>query len=454
MRFKNLIPEDPQFNIFTGPNSGGNPNGEAIGGQGDDIKPKGDDGSTDPTLPKDPPPPSADVFQVELNGKTFLLNDKGDAIDDKGNVTIPAATIGLLNLEKVKVETKAGEGEEVEIDGTVLYIRPDGAVYDKDGKVVHTKEQFDAIKQQNAPAIDWDKIYADTGLAYEEDGKPVTFTPDTEGIINYIKTVQEDVTERAIQHYHNTLAESFPEYMDILNHLKDHGTIENYVSQVDYLKIDPTTLTETQKDAIILAHRRDLGEDPDSGTAYIKYAKDAGIYDKLFENSLKNKQASQAAKASERLANEEQERAMREKSASDFFNSVTNIVKSGKLNIKGEEINIPEVIKFKDNGKEIIKSRADLIEYATKMKEFNIDGRKYRLTQYQYDTQVNNTTERVVYDMLNSFTNYQIRGIATKQTNNTPRATYTTTTKHGSTPTQNPSQSGYPQGRPILNTGK
>ena len=78
MRFKNLIPEDPQFKIFTDPNPGGNPNGEAIGGQGDDIKPKGDDGSTDPTLPKDPPPPSADVFQVELNGKTFLLNDKGD----------------------------------------------------------------------------------------------------------------------------------------------------------------------------------------------------------------------------------------------------------------------------------------------------------------------------------------------------------------------------------------
>ena len=154
MRFKNLIPEDPQFNIFTEPKTGGDP----VGGQGDPIEPKGDDSNTDPTEKKDPPPPSTDVFQVELNGKTFLLNDKGDAVDDKGNVTIPAATIGLLNLEKVKVEAKAGDGEEVEIDGTVLYLKPDGAVYDKEGKVVHTKEQFEAIKQQNAPAVDWDAI--------------------------------------------------------------------------------------------------------------------------------------------------------------------------------------------------------------------------------------------------------------------------------------------------------
>lgn len=77
------------------------------------------------------------------------------------------------------------EPEQVEIDGTLYTLDDNGNAVDDNGEIKFTKEQIDAMSDENANELDGDYIEAiskASGIVIkDEKGEPVKFEPTIEG---------------------------------------------------------------------------------------------------------------------------------------------------------------------------------------------------------------------------------------------------------------------------------
>lgn len=292
--------------------------------------------------------------QVEIDGVVYSINETGDAINDKGEVVFTA--------DKLK------EFEEADDDTDTV--------------------SLNAIKQRV------------NVILTDEAGKEVEYEDSVEGIARYVSDVvahrAKELNDGAIQRFFERNPEIHKAYL----YKEQNGNLEGFKDTISWKDFDLSTATPDHYKAIITNHRKRLGDD-ETAIGYLIGKLEA---DKTLETYGKNlvldyvkEEEKQAALVAKRV--EEDEKRVKEENTA-YWNKVKSVITSGNVVVDDKTVIIPEVLRVKDNG--VIKNytRDDFYKYVYELKQYDIDGTKYALTQYQYEQVLRDKNRNENHDVL------------------------------------------------------
>lgn len=134
------------------------------------------------------------------------------------------------------------ESEQVEIDGTLYTLDDNGNAVDDNGEIKFTKEQIDAMSDENANELDGDYIEAiskASGIVIkDEKGEPVKFEPTIEGFAKREAAVKALGEREGFAKGFNEFLANNPDIAALVEYKSKFGTIEGYSANVDYSKVE------------------------------------------------------------------------------------------------------------------------------------------------------------------------------------------------------------------------
>lgn len=137
---------------------------------------------------------------------------------------------------------KETEPEQVEIDGTLYTLDDNGNAVDDNGEIKFTKEQIDAMSDENANELDGDYIEAiskASGIVIkDEKGEPVKFEPTIEGFAKREAAVKALGEREGFAKGFNEFLANNPDIAALVEYKSKFGTIEGYSANVDYSKVE------------------------------------------------------------------------------------------------------------------------------------------------------------------------------------------------------------------------
>lgn len=297
--------------------------------------------------------------QIEYDGQIYTVDDKGNIVDDKGQIF--------------------KEAKDVE-------------AWLKENEIV------DDTKEENNNEIDIKSIQEAFGIEVtDEQGKPVEFTNDTEGLKSYVDSVinikSKDIQEATINSFldNNPLVAEFIDYVQINN-----GSPVGFGTLPDRSKVQLNKDNEQQQEYIIRMAAREFGN-ASLNDNYIKYLKDSGgLYDEakaqLEALVEKDKQVR------ERIAQQaEAQRQQDEQDLIDYWKNVNSIIES--RNIAGYKL--PESFTKEVDGKKVIITPNDFFDYLTRRTVTDEEGN--RITPYQRDLNAISEQEELNKDLLDAW---------------------------------------------------
>lgn len=297
--------------------------------------------------------------QIEYDGQVYTVDDKGNIVDDKGQIF--------------------KEAKDVE-------------AWLKENEIV------DDTKEENNNEIDIKSIQEAFGIEVtDEQGKPVEFTNDTEGLKSYVDSVinikSKDIQEATINSFldNNPLVAEFIDYVQVNN-----GSPVGFGTLPDRSKVQLNKDNEQQQEYIIRMAAREFGN-ASLNDNYIKYLKDSGgLYDEakaqLEALVEKDKQVR------ERIAQQaEAQRQQDEQDLIDYWKNVNSIIES--RNIAGYKL--PESFTKEVDGKKVIITPNDFFDYLTRRTVTDEQGN--RITPYQRDLNAISEQEELNKDLLDAW---------------------------------------------------
>lgn len=371
-----------------------------IGGgskEGDGTKPGEDvthlDGKGDPTNPDD-------VTGKDGNkpGKQSAAEDPNKGGEEKKDGVEPAnSSTGGLE-----------PNSQIEYDGQVYTVDDKGNIVDDKGQIfkeakdveawIKENEIVDDTKEENNNEIDIKTIQEAFGIEVtDEQGKPVEFTNDTEGLKSYVDSVinikSKDIQEATINSFldNNPLVAEFIDYVQVNN-----GSPVGFGTLPDRSKVQLNKDNEQQQEYIIRMAAREFGN-ASLNDNYIKYLKDSGgLYDEakaqLEALVEKDKQVR------ERIAQQaEAQRQQDEQDLIDYWKNVNSIIES--RNIAGYKL--PESFTKEVDGKKVIITPNDFFDYLTRRTVTDEQGN--RITPYQRDLNAISEQEELNKDLLDAW---------------------------------------------------
>lgn len=297
--------------------------------------------------------------QIEYDGQVYTVDDKGNIVDDKGQIFKEAKDVeAWLKENEIVDDTKEGNNNEIDI------------------KTI-----------QEAFGIE----------ITDEQGKPVEFTNDTEGLKSYVDSVinikSKDIQEATINSFldNNPLVAEFIDYVQVNN-----GSPVGFGTLPDRSKVQLNKDNEQQQEYIIRMAAREFGN-ASLNDNYIKYLKDSGgLYDEakaqLEALVEKDKQVR------ERIAQQaEAQRQQDEQDLIDYWKNVNSIIES--RNIAGYKL--PESFTKEVDGKKVIITPNDFFDYLTRRTVTDEQGN--RITPYQRDLNAISEQEELNKDLLDAW---------------------------------------------------
>lgn len=285
-------------------------------------------------------------------------------------------------------------GTEVEFDGQTYTVAENGDLVDKDGKVFKEAKDIKAWLDENQVADENDtndlslsNIQQSIGIEItDEEGKPVEFTDDIEGVKGYINSVIELKSNELQQGAVNKLFNDNPILKQFVDYLQvNDGDPRGFGELPDRSGIQVDKDNEAQQEAIILQAAREFGN-KSLNDNYIKFLKSTGG---LYDEAVAQLQALQAKdKATLEQIQADAEDARREEQAKiqQYWNNVYNVVKNGVIG----EYKLPDSFVKEVDGKKITLTRNDFYNYLSRATEVDENGN--RITAYQRD--LNNLSDQ------------------------------------------------------------
>lgn len=315
------------------------------GGNADDVT--GKDGSTTqqqtPPVQDEPDTTSStgelsEGDTIEFDGAIYTVDNKGNLIDDKGVIFKEADKVADW-LKSVEVE----EGNEGNLEVSIASI-------------------------QEALGI----------TVTDDNGNPVEFTNDAQGLNAYVNAVidlkSNELQQAAINKIYadNPLLKQFTDYVQLT------GTPRGFGEIPDRSGIVLDKENEEQLKAVIRMAAKEFGN-KSLNENYIKYLKDSGsLYDEakgqlamLVEKDRQIRADIEARAAAKREADA--------KSISDYWNKVNNVINSRVI----AGYKLPESFIKEANGQKVTITPNDFYNYLSKATETDTDGNK--VTGYQRD---------------------------------------------------------------------
>ena len=293
------------------------------------------------------------------------------------------------NKEGEEAETKdssTGElsaGDNVEFEGNTYTVADNGDLVDKDGNVFkkadEVKEWIDSLQEEEDNTISLDSIQDAFGeTIVGEDGNPIEFTNDAEGVKAYVNAVfdlkSKEIQEGAINKLYadNPLLKQFQDYVQVTGSPVGFGELPDRTGW----EIDKDNTN--QQEAIIRMAAKEFGNKSINDN-YLKYLKDTGgLYEeavnqlKALQDKDKNVRAEIERRAAEARATEQQE-------LENYWNKVNDVI-NGRT-IAGYKL--PDSFVKEVDGKKQTLTPTDFYNYLSRQTEVDADGN--RITGYQKD---------------------------------------------------------------------
>ena len=299
-------------------------------------------------------------------------NANENNVDDNSNDNSDNSSTGELKA-----------GDHVEFDGVVYTVSENGDLVDENNNVFKKANEIEdwinSLDTEENNGIDIDGIQTAVGIeVIGEDGNPMEFTNDAEGVNAYVKAVI-DLKSRELQdgainklYADNPILKQFQDYVTV------NGTYHGFGELPDRTGWVVDKDNTDQQEAIVKIAAAEFGN-MSINDNYIKYLKDTGaLYDEAVNQLLalqqKDKEVRRDIEARAIAARQQEQEELE-----NYWNKVNDVI-NGRT-IAGYKL--PEsFIKEVDGKKQTVTPR-DFYDYLSKQTEVDADGN--RMTGYQKD---------------------------------------------------------------------
>lgn len=291
-------------------------------------------------------------------------------------------------------EVTLSEGDTVNVDGVDYTIDADGNAVAADGTVFRTASELTELIAQNGsePSV-LDQLQTRFGSDFkDEDGNPIVFDNNAEGIAAYVDTVVQSRIVEAQTAALNNLFETYPQVEQVINHLKLNGTLEDFVEIPDRSNITVSKDNEEQQASFIREEWKLSGKKGDVNK-FIDYCKNAGI---LYDTAVESKEAVDSiyeSRLAEQKAQVEAKEAAAAAEEKAYWDNVEKTISKGEL----LGYSIPEQIQCNKDGKKVMLSRKDFLKYVST--PVDSEGN----TAYMLDEAKVDSNARMQDDLLKAF---------------------------------------------------
>lgn len=259
-------------------------------------------------------------------------------------------------------EVKLSEGDTVNVDGIDYTIDAEGNAIAADGTVFRTATELAELIAQNGskPNV-LNQLQTRFGSDFkDENGNPIVFDDNEEGIAAYVETVVQSRVKEAQAAAINNLFETYPQVEQVINHLKLNGTLNDFVEIPDRSQITVSKDNEEQQAAFIREEWKLSGKKGDVNK-FIDYCKNAGI---LYDTAVESKEAVDSiyeSRLAEQKAQVEAKEAAAAAEEKAYWDNVEKTISKGEL----LGYSIPEQIQCNKDGKKVMLSRRDFLKYVS-----------------------------------------------------------------------------------------
>lgn len=326
------------------------------------------------------------------NKNTSDNNDDNNNNNDNNNGDDTHST-GELNV-----------GDQIEVDGVTYTVSENGDVVDAEGNVFKAAadvaewlKTVDVKDDDDNDKLSLSSIQEAVGITInDENGNPVEFTEDANGVKSYIDSVinlrSTELQQAAINRLYqdNPLLKQFQDYVQLKGTPKGFGDIPDRSG----IKLDKEN--ENQLIAVIKMAATEFGN-KSLNDNYIKYLRDSGsLYDeaKIQLAALVDKDKAY------RKDIETQAAAQRQKEADDlkaYWEKVNNMINGRVIN----GYKIPDSFTKEVDGKKIVITPNDFFNYVSNASVEREDGSK--ITGYQRDLAELTDDEYMAREMLDAW---------------------------------------------------
>ena len=329
--------------------------------------------------------PIQDVNQDQPNNDKENPNEKNPNEEDKENP----------NEEDIKLE----EGNTVTVEDKTYTVDKDGNLVDDKGNIFKKAEEVkDWLKEFSVDETKDDEINLDNiqkALDYEvtdEDGNPITYENNIEGVKAYINDVIET---SKLEHYEtaiNTLYQKYPILQEVLNYYIANGnSLEGFTETPDRSNITIDDTNEEQQIEIIKTLWKEQGIKGDV-TQYINYLKNASILTSTAKEALDTLKSIDAE--NKKAYEEEAERRKQEsyEAEVEHWTNIKNIIDSKEI----AGYKIPDSITISRNGQKISVTPNDFFNYIYRVDNENKSA-------YQRDLEAEEPSKRLNDEILRAY---------------------------------------------------
>ena len=259
-------------------------------------------------------------------------------------------------------EVKLSEGDTINVDGVDYTIDAEGNAIAADGTVFRTATELAELIAQNGsePSV-LNQLQTRFGSDFkDENGNPIVFDDNEEGIAAYVETVVQSRVKEAQTAAINNLFETYPQVEQVINHLKLNGTLDDFVEIPDRSQITVSKDNEEQQATFIREEWKLSGKKGDVNK-FIDYCKNAGI---LYDTAVESKEAVDSiyeSRLAEQKAQVEAEEAAAAAEEKAYWDNVEKTISKGEL----LGYSIPEQIQCNKDGKKVMLSRKDFLKYVS-----------------------------------------------------------------------------------------
>lgn len=259
-------------------------------------------------------------------------------------------------------EVKLSEGDTINVDGVDYTIDAEGNAIAADGTVFCTATELAELIAQNGsePSV-LNQLQTRFGSDFkDENGNPIVFDDNEEGIAAYVETVVQSRVKEAQTAAINNLFETYPQVEQVINHLKLNGTLDDFVEIPDRSQITVSKDNEEQQAAFIREEWKLSGKKGDVNK-FIDYCKNAGI---LYDTAVESKEAVDSiyeSRLAEQKAQVEAKEAAAAAEEKAYWDNVEKTISKGEL----LGYSIPEQIQCNKDGKKVMLSRKDFLKYVS-----------------------------------------------------------------------------------------
>ena len=316
-------------------------------------------------------------------------HDKEDLTGKDGNQNLKDNNQNNKDSNSNDADSSTGdltEGDSIEFEGVTYTVDATGNLVDDKGNIFKEAKDvkswissMDVSNDQNDSDFNLNSIQEALGITVTDDnGNPVEFTNDAEGVKSYINSVidlkSKDIQTATINKLFadNPLLKEFTDYVQLTGSPQGFGELPDRSG----IEIDKNNIN--QQEAIIRMAAQEFGN-KSLNENYIKYLKDSGgLYDEAKQQltALVEKDAAMRKDIEEQAeANRQAEQAR----INEYWQNVSKVIE-GRI-IAGYKL--PESFTKEVNGQKVVYTPNDFYNYLNKAIEQDADGNI--VTGYQRD---------------------------------------------------------------------